>query len=91
MESSLFQLRADGKVGRQTKLVELKLVSFVRVWCCDRVLVVQVDVPELGYLTTDTPHPRGEIVVRSDKVAPGYYSDAAASDEVFKDGWYHTV
>jgi long-chain acyl-CoA synthetase len=51
-----------------------------------------VDVPELGYLTSDKPYPRGEIIVRSDKVAPGYHRDIEGTREVFtSDGWYYTA
>lgn len=31
-----------------------------------------------------------EICVRGDSVSPGYYRDAAATDESFRDGWFHT-
>ena len=37
------------------------------------------DVPELGYLTTDKPFPRGEIVVKTPHTIPGYYKDAKAT------------
>ncbi|GAA0573353.1 carboxylic acid reductase [Paractinoplanes ferrugineus] len=50
-----------------------------------------VDVPELGYRTTDTPYPRGELLVRSALITPGYYRrpdiTAAAFDD---DGYYRT-
>jgi fatty acid CoA ligase FadD9 len=32
-----------------------------------------VDVPDLGYFSTDRPHPRGELLVKSDTMFPGYY------------------
>ena len=32
----------------------------------------------------------GEIVVRSNIVTEGYYGDQAATDEKFRDGWFHT-
>ena len=32
-----------------------------------------VDVPDLGYFSTDRPHPRGELLVKSDELFPGYY------------------
>ena len=32
-----------------------------------------VDVPELGYFTTDKPHPRGELYMKSTSLIPGYY------------------
>ena len=31
------------------------------------------DVPELGYLTTDRPFPRGELLVRTITTVSGYY------------------
>ncbi len=32
----------------------------------------------------------GEILVRGPHVSPGYYENAAATEEVFKEGWLHT-
>ena len=32
-----------------------------------------VDVPELGYLTTDRPFPRGELLVKTRCLITGYY------------------
>nr|WP_051027936.1 carboxylic acid reductase [Nocardia higoensis] len=50
-----------------------------------------VDVPELGYFHTDRPYPRGELVVRSETLVPGYYKRADVTAEVFdSDGRYHT-
>ena len=50
-----------------------------------------VDVPDLGYFGTDRPHPRGELLVRSRDVIPGYYKRPAVTAELFDaDGWYHT-
>ncbi|WP_416966643.1 carboxylic acid reductase [Streptomyces sp. 4F14] len=50
-----------------------------------------VDVPELGYHSTDSPHPRGELVLKSATLTPGYYlrpeETAAAFDA---DGFYRT-
>ncbi|KAJ4458752.1 putative peroxisome Long-Chain Acyl-CoA Synthetase [Paratrimastix pyriformis] len=37
------------------------------------------DVPELGYHTTDTPWPRGELQVRTATIASGYYRDPEAT------------
>jgi len=36
------------------------------------------------------PNTEGEIVFRGPSVTPGYYDDAAASVDVFRDGWLHT-
>ncbi|WP_437622351.1 thioester reductase domain-containing protein [Sorangium sp. So ce1151] len=42
-----------------------------------------VDVPELGYRTTDQPYPRGELHVRSRLMVPGYYKNERATAELF--------
>lgn len=48
------------------------------------------DVPELGYFRTDTPHPRGELLVKADGVA-GYYKQPGLTAELFdEDGYYRT-
>ena len=50
-----------------------------------------VDVPDLGYFGTDRPHPRGELLVRSRDVIPGYYKRPEVTAELFDaEGWYHT-
>ena len=50
-----------------------------------------VDVPELGYFGTDVPHPRGELLVKSEQVFPGYYKRPEVTAEVFDaDGYYRT-
>ncbi|MUM19303.1 AMP-binding protein [Mycobacterium sp. CBMA271] len=50
-----------------------------------------VDVPELGYFTTDSPHPRGELRLKSETMFPGYYKRAETTAEVFdEDGYYKT-
>ncbi len=50
-----------------------------------------IDVPELGYFTTDKPHPRGELILRTERMFGGYFGrpdlTAAAIDE---QGYYHT-
>lgn len=49
-----------------------------------------VDVPELGYLSTDDP-PRGEICVRTRHMISGYLGDEQASVEQFDDqGYFRT-
>jgi len=42
-----------------------------------------IDCPELGYLTTDKPYPRGEVVARTKRTTPGYYADEEATAERF--------
>ncbi|OBB78926.1 oxidoreductase [Mycobacterium colombiense] len=50
-----------------------------------------VDVPDLGYFSTDRPHPRGELLLRTDNMFPGYYKRAETTANVFDDdGYYRT-
>ncbi|GAC1403318.1 MAG: hypothetical protein NVSMB60_20800 [Mycobacterium sp.] len=50
-----------------------------------------VDVPELGYFSTDRPHPRGELLVKSETLFPGYYKRPEITADVFDaDGYYKT-
>ena len=49
-----------------------------------------VDLPELGYRTTDV-NPRGELYMRGPVVFKGYYKDPIKTDEVLlSDGWLKT-
>ncbi len=47
-----------------------------------------VDVPELGYRTTDAPYPRGELCVKTTRQIPGYYLRPDATRELFDDEGY---
>ena len=50
-----------------------------------------VDVPELGYFLTDKPYPRGELLVKTQTMMPGYYKRPDVTAEVFDpDGYYRT-
>ncbi|MEE3751236.1 carboxylic acid reductase [Mycobacterium intracellulare] len=50
-----------------------------------------VDVPELGYLTTDKPYPRGELHLKASNVIPGYFKHPELSEQIFDDeGFYKT-
>ncbi|WP_319452750.1 MULTISPECIES: carboxylic acid reductase [unclassified Mycobacterium] len=50
-----------------------------------------VDVPDLGYFASDVPHPRGELLVKSEQLFPGYYKRPEVTAEVFDaDGYYRT-
>ena len=50
-----------------------------------------VDVPELGYFSTDRPYPRGELLVKTATATPGYYKRPEVTAEVFDaDGYYRT-
>ncbi|MER8115876.1 carboxylic acid reductase [Streptomyces sp. NPDC094031] len=49
------------------------------------------DVPELGYFGTDSPYPRGELLVRSERLVPGYFRRPDATSDVFdENGFYRT-
>jgi fatty acid CoA ligase FadD9 len=50
-----------------------------------------VDVPDLGYFHTDQPYPRGELLVKTQDLFPGYYKRPEVTSEVFDaDGYYRT-
>ncbi|MFE9320803.1 carboxylic acid reductase [Nocardia sp. NPDC052278] len=49
------------------------------------------DVPELGYHRTDRPHPRGELLVKSENIIAGYYRRPELTASMFDaDGFYRT-
>ncbi|MGW5318014.1 carboxylic acid reductase [Nocardia thailandica] len=50
-----------------------------------------VDVPELGYFATDKPYPRGELLLKTSSMVPGYYKRPDVTAEMFDaDGFYRT-
>ncbi|KNG51193.1 long-chain-fatty-acid-CoA ligase 1 [Stemphylium lycopersici] len=50
-----------------------------------------VDVPDMEYLSTDKPHPRGELVIRSTSQFREYFrNDEETAKAVDADGWFHT-
>src|SRR6201996_177861 len=50
-----------------------------------------VDVPDLGYFATDRPYPRGELLLKTPNMFPGYYKRPEVTADVFDaDGYYRT-
>ena len=50
-----------------------------------------IDVPDLGYYHTDQPYPRGELLVKTRDLFPGYYKRPEVTADVFDpDGYYRT-
>ncbi|KAJ2898651.1 medium-chain fatty acid-CoA ligase faa2 [Coemansia aciculifera] len=48
------------------------------------------DVPEMGYLATDTPCPRGEVLIRAKHLFKGYYKDAEKTRAAMDGDWLIT-
>jgi fatty acid CoA ligase FadD9 len=49
------------------------------------------DVADLGYFNTDRPYPRGELLLKTENMFPGYYKRPETTAEVFDaDGYYRT-
>jgi fatty acid CoA ligase FadD9 len=49
------------------------------------------DVPELGYFRTDKPHPRGELLVKTDRFMGGYFKRPdLTAEKLDPDGFYRT-
>ncbi|KAK9449051.1 eukaryotic long-chain fatty acid CoA synthetase (LC-FACS) [Limtongia smithiae] len=64
----------NGTVGAPVACVDIKLV----------------DVPEIGYFSTNKP-PQGEVLVRGDAVSSCYYRNEAETKEAYtEDGWFRT-
>jgi fatty acid CoA ligase FadD9 len=50
-----------------------------------------VDVPDLGYFATDRPYPRGELLLKTENMFPGYFKRPEVTADVFDaDGYYRT-
>ncbi len=65
----------------ETRVVGVPIAS------CEIKLVSQ---PEMGYLVTDKPCPRGELVVRGNNISQGYYRQKEETRKAFQDGWFFT-
>lgn len=53
--------------------------------------VCLMDVPDMEYFSTDTPHPRGEILIRGNPVFKEYYKNPTETKKAFtEDGWFRT-
>jgi len=64
-----------GHVGAPLKMVRLRLKS----------------IPEMEYLVTDKPYPRGEVVIKSGGVFGGYFVREDKTAEAFEDdGWFRS-
>lgn len=53
--------------------------------------VCLLDVPDMEYLSTDKPHPRGELLMRATTQFREYFrNDEETAKAVDADGWFHT-
>lgn len=50
-----------------------------------------LDVPEMNYLHTDKPNPRGELLLRGTNIFTGYLHDEENTKKALTpDGWFRT-
>lgn len=50
-----------------------------------------IDVPELGYYSTDKPYPRGELLLKTATIIAGYYKHPELNSQLFDEqGYYKT-
>ena len=75
---SLCQIKGDMSAGNCGGLQ-------AAVECC------LLDVPDMDYLSTDTPFPRGELLVRGNTLFSQYYkSPEETAKAILDDGWFRT-
>ena len=48
------------------------------------------DVPEMNYLSSDKPYPRGELLMQGNTITSGYYKRPDKTAEAFENGWFKT-
>jgi long-chain acyl-CoA synthetase len=59
--------------------------------CSPAAEIILADVPDMEYLTSDKPHPRGELLVRGNMLFREYYKNSAGTkDSMTEDGWFRT-
>jgi long-chain acyl-CoA synthetase len=52
---------------------------------------ILLDVPDMEYYSTDKPHPRGELLIRSTTLFKEYFrNDEETKKAIDDDGWFHT-
>lgn len=50
-----------------------------------------LDVPDMEYLSTDKPHPRGELLIRATTLFKEYFhNEEETAKAIDADGWFHT-